>query len=424
MTGTHSFGPRFAMHLLAATACAMVGSAHAQSEPPPPVAPQSGPAQPFSFGISQTLTHDSNLFRASDHEEEDWTSVTALNFALDQPIGRQRLHGNAALQMNRYSEHDELNNMGHELGLQLDWETIGNISGALGVQSSQHQYRIGLDSATTSGDGVGKNLESVQSAFLQGRLGGMGLWALQAGVNGLERHYSDDNFADRNDLSQWGASGGISYRPTPDLTATLLGKYDRIDRVDGSENLVADDVGRKAIELGVVWQLSGASRIDARVSRAHENHSVADKRDFWAGGIGWDWQPSAKLTFRTQLLRDTEGASGNVATAEPTMPAAPSGDQLRTAFIWTGRWAATSKISMTAVAQWSHRKLGLFAIDVAEPEDRTTAFSLGIRYSPMRALDVGCDISTERRETNTRDFLVTRPYDATTAGCNLQFWFR
>lgn len=432
MTGSPSFGPRFAIHLLAVAACwTLAGAALAQADAPPPVSPPpplspspSGPAQPFSFGLSQTLTHESNLFRDSANEEEDWNSVTALNFALDQPIGRQRLHGNAALQMNRYRDHDELNNTGHDLGLQLDWETVYNLSGALGVQSARHQYRYGLDSTTPSN---GRNIESTQSAFAQGKLGGMGEWALQAGFNALHREYSADAFAKLNDLSQWGAEGGVGYRPSPDLGFTALGRYTRISRPD-SDLGVGDDVGRKQLELGVVWQATGASRLDARITRAEEKHAVMDDRSFWTGGIGWDWTPSGKLRLRTQLLRDTEGSSGNVTNPEATMPAVPAGDQLRDAFLWSAQWAASAKITLIGTAQWSRRRFNDQVNSAGDDiEDRTTAFTLGVRYSPVRSLDLGCDVATEKRETNAQTLteqLVTRPYDAMTAGCSLQFWFR
>ena len=432
MTGTHSFGPRFAMHLLAAAAAwALAGAALAQADAPPPVSPPpplspppTGPAQLFSFGLSQTLTHESNLFRDSSNEQEDWNSITGLNFALDQPIGRQRLHGDASLQMNRYRDHDELNNTGHQLGLQLDWETVYNLSGALGVQSARHQYRYGLNSTTPSD---GRNIESTQSAFAQGKLGGMGEWALQGGFNTLHREYSAEDFAKLNDLSQWGTEGGIGYRPSPDLGFTALGRYTRISRPD-SDLGFGDDVGRKELELGVIWQATGASRLDARVTRAEEKHSVMEDRSFWTGGIGWDWAPSAKLRFRTQLLRDTEGGSGNVATPEATMPAAPAGDQLRDAFLWSAQWSASAKINVIGTAQWSRRRFNeQFNADGSRIEDRTTAFSVGLRYSPARSLDLGCDVATEKRETNTEtvtELAVTRPYDSMTAGCSLQFWFR
>jgi len=435
MTGHPPYGFRPAWSLIGTVAAwALAGSVHAQAQvdapqappvsPPPPVTQQpAGPATPYSIGLSQTLTHDSNFFRTSSNEEDEWTSVTALNFGLDQMFGRQRLHGNASLQTNRYKEHDELNNTGHDVGLQLDWETAGNLSGVLGAQSTRRQYRFGLDSATPLDDTP--NIESTRSGFFQGRLGGMGELALLAGASSLDREYSNTTFAADNDLSQWSGEGGIGYRPSPDLGGQLLARYTRISRPDTS---FYDDSSRKDLELGVFWQASGASRFDARLTRSEEKHAVLADRSFWTGGIGWDWLPSGKLRLRTELLRDTEGGSGNALTVEPTMPAVPAGDQLRDAFIWTAQWAATAKINVIGGVQWSRRKFGqLLEGSTDHLNDRTTALTLGVQYSPARALDLGCNIASERRDTNAvtaADLTLTREYDSLAAGCMLQLWFR
>jgi hypothetical protein len=434
--------PRFpsSRSLLAAAACwVLAGAVQAQAQPdepqaapvaPPPSIAQppasqqpAGPATPYSFGISQTLTHDSNFFRASTNEESEWTSVTALNFGLDQMLGRQRLHGNAALQMNRYKEHGDLDNTGHDLGLQLDWETIGSLSGVLGVQSTRRQYRFGLDSGTPSDDT--RNIEHTDAAYFQGRLGGMGEWSLLTGANTLRRRYSNDIFAADNDLRQWSGEGGIGYKPSLDLGGRLMARYTRISRPDTS---FYDDASRKDIELGVFWQATGASRLDGRLTRSEEKHAVLADRSFWTGGLGWEWLPSGKLRLRTELTRDTEGSSGNVALPGATMPTVPAGDQLRDALNWSVQWAASAKINVTGGVQWSRRKFDqLLEIGGGRLTDRTTALTLGVQYSPARALDLGCNIASEKRDTNgttAADLVLTRDYDAFTAGCTLQFWFR
>ena len=62
------------------------------SEPRQAVQAQTGEPSPYGIGVSETLTHESNLDRdVSGAEKADWVSVTALNFSLDQPIGRQPL---------------------------------------------------------------------------------------------------------------------------------------------------------------------------------------------------------------------------------------------------------------------------------------------------------------------------------------------
>ena len=427
----NSFRPGRVM-LAAALACGLAGAAFAQAQvdapPPPPVAPPppitqpaTPAASPFSIGVSQTLTHESNIFRLSTAEEEDWTSTTALNFALDQAFGRQHLRGVGSLQANRYREHDELDNTGHQLGLELDWETIGDLSGALGVQSVRRQYQFGLDSASPF---QGRNIESTQSANFRAQLGGMGLWSLQAGAETLDRKYSDDTFDKLNRLSQWSSEGGIGYKPSPDLSTTLLLRYTRISRPD-SEFGPGDDVARKEALLGAVWQATGASKLDVRFGRADEKHSVAEDRGYWTGDLIWNWMPSGKLTLKTELVRDAEGGSGAVVAPDSTTTPARAGDLLRDAFIWQAQWAATAKINLTAGAEYSRRRYtDLIPNSSSHVVDRTTAITLGVRYSPQRWLDLGCDVGNEHRETNTADQTVTRPYDSLVASCLVTFWFR
>lgn len=398
----------------AAASCCALGVQAQTSEP-----------SPYGIGVSETLTHESNLDRdVSGAEKSDLVSVTALNFSLDQPIGRQRLHANAALQLNRYRDHDERNGGGHDVSLQLDWETIENLSGLLGVQSVDRQYRYGLDSAQPFD---GKNDERTQSAFARAKWGGMGVWSLMAGANVLDRSYSVAEFDATNKFRQWSAEAGGGYRPSPDLGFALVARHTRITRPD-TATLTGDDVGRNDLEATATWQASGASRLEGRLTHSSENHSVTADEDFWTGGLTWDWAPSAKLRFLTRVLRDTEGSSGNIASPEATMPASPAGAQLRDALEWSVQWSLSPKVNVLAGAQWSRRHLqglgGETGTELIGATDRTTGLSLGIRYAPLRSLDLGCDLRSEKRDTNTTDLTLTRPYDSLSVGCVLALWFR
>lgn len=423
------------LSLLAVALGGLSLAAQAQLPPPtPPAQPGAAPeAQTWSIGLQQTFTQESNLFRLSDGDNsqgdrEDLVSTTGLNFRLDQPLGRQRLRGQADFQHNRYREHDELDSTGHDLRLILDWETINNLSGNLGVQSVKRQYRYGLDSTGTFD---GRNDETTQTAFFKGRLGGMGLWSLQFGADALQRDYSAEQF-DTEELSQYSGEFGVGYRPSPDLGGALLARHTRINRPDVTRDgappleIVGDDVSRNDIEATAVWQLTGASRFDARLTRSQEDHKVVDDRSFWTGALAWNWAPSAKLNFTTRIGRDTEGQAGNVLTAGAQAPTVPAGDQLRDVFEWTAQWEATAKILVLGTAQWSKRKLGRIG-EGPELNDRTQAFGVGVRYTAARWLDLGCDVRHEERKTNAStpdERVVTRPYDALAAGCTLALWFR
>ncbi|MBT9598173.1 MAG: hypothetical protein IV094_19485 [Vitreoscilla sp.] len=380
-------------------------------------AQQTASSTPLAFGVSETVTHDSNLFRAVDGSEQaDWLSLTALNLTLDQPLGRQRLRGNASLNLSRYRDNDQLNNAGHDLQLQLDWETAGNLSGGLGVQSTRQQYRYGFDSVQPF-DGL--NAESTQSAFARARWGGMGEWGLMAGMNTLRRDYSAASFA-ANELSQWSADVGGSYRPGPDLMFSLVTRHTEIARPDVGA-LIGDDLGRDDLELGAQWQASGASRFELSVARSNEAHDLSADRQFWTGSLTWNWAPSAKLKFSTRVLRDTAGSSG--VSADPAAVAA--GSQLRDAALWSAVWEVSAKVSVDAGVQWSKRRLsGVVGGNALTAEDRTLGLNLGARYSPTRSLDLSCSVLNERREVDAASLLLTRPYDDLAVRCALQFWIR
>jgi hypothetical protein len=252
----------------------------------------------------------------------------------------------------------------------------------------------------------------------------MGLWSLQAGGETMHRKYSDETFDKLNRLRQWSGEGGIGYKPSPDLSSTLLLRYTRISRPDTDLGF-GDDVGRKEVELGLAWQATGASKLDLRLGRAEEKHSVLEDRSYWTGNFTWNWMPSGKLNLKTQLLRDAEGGSGAAVATDSTSTPASAGDLLRDAIIWQAQWAATAKINVTAGAEYSRRRYtDLIPESTSHIVDRTTALMLGVRYSPQRWLDLGCDLGHEHRETNTLDQTVTRPYDSLVASCLVTFWFR
>jgi hypothetical protein len=380
-------------------------------------AQQAVSSTPVAFGVSETVTHDSNLFRAVDGAEQaDWLSLTALNLALDQPLGRQRLRGNASLNLSRYRGNAQLNNAGHDLQLQLEWETAGNLSGGLGVQSTRQQYRYGFDSAQPF-DGL--NAESTQSAFARARWGGLGEWGLMGGMNTLRRGYSAAGFA-ANELSQWSAEVGASYRPGPDLGFSLVARHAAIERPDVGA-VIGDDLGRDDLELGAHWQASGASRFELSVARSSERHDRSADRRFWTGSLGWSWAPSAKLKFNTRVLRDTAGSGG--LSTEPA--AVTAGSQLRDAALWSVVWELSSKINVDAGVQWSKRRLsGVVGGNALTAEDRTLGLNLGARYSPTRSLDLSCGVLSEQRLADASSQLLTRPYDDLAVRCALQFWIR
>src|SRR3954471_20845564 len=99
--------------------------------------------EPFSFGASENLQHQSNLGHSPTNETADWISTTEFSAGIDEPVGRDKLVASAAVNFNRYKRLHSLNSTGYQAGAEFDWNTIGDLSGALGVDSHRRQYFYG-----------------------------------------------------------------------------------------------------------------------------------------------------------------------------------------------------------------------------------------------------------------------------------------
>src|SRR5262249_10013266 len=83
--------------------------------------------EPFSFGASETVQHESNVYHADTAVKADWLSTTELRAAMDQALGRDRLTANAAVNYTNYRKLDQRDAFGYRGGLAFDWSTIGSL---------------------------------------------------------------------------------------------------------------------------------------------------------------------------------------------------------------------------------------------------------------------------------------------------------
>jgi len=77
--------------------------------------------EPFSFGASETLKHESNVGHQQDQfARTDWISNTEVKAAIDEALGRGKLGVDAGVNYNAYKRQDNLNSWGYHAGAQLD----------------------------------------------------------------------------------------------------------------------------------------------------------------------------------------------------------------------------------------------------------------------------------------------------------------
>jgi hypothetical protein len=382
---------------------------------------------PYYIGAAQAFSHDSNVFRAADGNPEasDVWSTTSLLLGIDQPIGRQRVFADADIQYNKYQDLDQLDGTGYRLGLGLDWATVERLSGTLRFNASETLAAYGSADTLPTTE---KNTERSQEALASVRLGGTAArFNLEGTFSHRELNYSLDSW-DRYEYRRDTLGLGLIYRPSGALTLGAgarytQGTFPRFAR-DASGAYIADDYDRNDIDLTAVWEATGASRFNARISFTDESHDIAGARDFsdWTGAIAWDWRPTGKLRFLTELARDSGQELNPISSSGGNISAVGDTSQIAEQLQVRAFYDATAKIQLNALARYTNRSL----VDttsvpgggasVAAGNDNTTTLSLGLRYNPTRTIQIGCSIGTEST--------VSYDYSAEYASCFAQIVLR
>lgn len=379
-------------------------------------------ANPYYIGVGQAFTYEDNLFRVAEGRTEtsDVYSTTSLLAGIDQPFGRQRFYTDAVIRHNRYRDQDTLNNTGYGLDVGLDWETIERLSGKLAYTVNEKLARFGVDQGPLI---IGEpNEERSQQLLARAQLGGEALLALEGTLMHRRLDYSAPAFSFR-EFNQDSASIGVQYRPSGLL---VLGAALRATR--GEFPSLADEFDRNDVDLTAVWTPSGLSKLSARLSYTQEEHNQFISRDLngLTGALSWEYKPTGKLVFTTDLIRDSGTESSFSSTGAETSTPTGTSSRLSTAARVRVLYEATAKIQLEGNVQFVHRDL-VSTTTIAgggtstEPgTDRTTELALGARYMATRSLLFACSVGTERRRASVNS-TVSYPYSAGKASCSAQF---
>jgi hypothetical protein len=229
----------------------------------------------------------------------------------------------------------------------------------------------------------------------------------------------------RNEYQQKYASLGVNYRPSGLLTVgsalrQTRGEYPKFAQV--GDQFTADRFTRNDLDFTATWQPSDVSDVSGRISatRTHYEHDSLRDSSAPTGYLAWNWRPTGKLKLRTELRRDF-GQYGSVANFG-TIVGTGVVDYNRTTNTLhvNADQEISAKISLNAAIDQAHRTLtnsylvpaGTLATQSGS--DNTLTLTLGGRWTPTRNTLVGCNISQERRRTDTT---LSTSLSAATLGC-------
>lgn len=378
---------------------------------------------PFGLSVSESISHVDNVFRTSaDQRRADWIATTSLQGTFDQTFGRQRAKASAGLDHGHYARNSQLDHTGYHAAAQLDWSTVGNLSGSLGADSSQRLYQYGIEGSTPF---AGKNLETTNHAFSRAQLGGAARWTLLGGLEFAERSYSVASFAP-NEVSQWSADLGARYQASSDLSFTaggrqIEGKFPKATATAG------DGFSVSTLIAGADWQLGAATKLTVNLGYNTEKHDLQASRNYWNGLARWTWAPSGHVKVAAGLRRDSSGntalSPGESSSVTSISLVSPS---INTSADLSVTWEATSKISVNSGMQQAENRYS--SLNVAGTPRAGTAttrlYTLGAQFRATRNINLGCNVSHEERTSDTAIGTVMNGYHVNTLMCMGQLAFQ
>lgn len=383
-------------------------------------APARADIAPWTLEARQAISHDNNLYRLSESaglpaglSRGDTVSATRLSAGLDQTVSRQRLQAEAALDLRRYADNTPLNHQGHAWAIAWQGSTTERLSGEAWAGGAR-QLRP-FDTRVVDGRAL-RSLEASKAAGAALRLGGEGPLALEGGWSG--RHVDVANAATpvqtlRSDTLQ----AGLRWRPEGTGTLGLGWRH-----TEGRYPDLGDEWTSNALDLTARWQPSGASQLWLRLSPIHARHARAGWRDLsgLSGAAQWRWEPTGRLRLTTRLLREAGADAGLERWGEEGRIATPGA-------VDDARWLTRASISLAheigartrAEVAWVHTRRALVALSStaalpSESSDRTNQVTLGLRWTPLRSVTLGCDAAVERRSARGS---LSSPYGAQVFGC-------
>ena len=420
-----------------ATMLSVVGGATSAQTTAPATA--SSDPNPYYLGVSQALTHDSNVTRSPQGPSDTYSSTSLLG-GFDQPIGRQRLFGNATVTANRYQDQDQLNNTSYSISGGLDWQTVGDLSGGLNGGFGRF---LAAPAASGVVPGTDRNIGDTKNFGAVARWGGAGRLSIEGNYSYSEVEYSAPAYVTSNSQTNSG-SLGLYYRPGGNLRLGLAGRVVKTDTPQAvaiiGGGFASNNVRSKNIDFLVDYELTGLLSTNARISYTKQTNSSISNADFSGvtGSISLQYRPTGKLSFTAFAGRDVGFSSSlysgvGIVFLDPTTPiltpisGLSQNNQITTSVGLSASYLATGKVTANASLRYARQRLVTTIVtsssSQAAPDttDILKAAQLGAVWAISRNWSLSCNVAHETRDVSGA---VVYDYTANTVGCAGQYTWR
>ena len=392
---------------------------------------------PYYIGVTQTLTHDSNVFRVPDGPSDSYSS-TGLVGGIDQTFSRQRVHATVDLRYNKYQDQSTLDNTSYGVNAGWDWATIENLAGRLNVNANQ---ALASFNGNANRPIASRNILKTEQFSASVRWGGEGRLTLDGAYAHSRVRYSAPEFLSSQSSGDT-VSIGATYRLSPDLRVGSALRFTRtvspfaipiVATPIGPDDYRSNTSNGRNLDFTADWRATARTGVNARLSWTKQDNNGAEDRNFsgLTGELAASYAPTAKLTFTAAAGREagTNGSFFNIGSSTPgTTPNRGLSENSRTtdSVSLGAAYAVTAKIALNAGAQYSRSKLvDSFAAGnttgSSERSDSARSVSLGATYAIARAWQLGCNLAHVARSASGT---FAYSYTADIVGCTAQFTLR
>lgn len=376
---------------------------------------------PLYLTLSQSLTRDSNLLRDNANRRRDTISTTTVAAGLNKAYGRQNYRVSASTSRNAYSDNSQFDNDGYAVSAEVASEVGSNFKVTLNASASQF-----LPNFEDQVNRSVRNTERGRQASIDVRYGLYGRWSVNAGSSYSKVDFQANTTENKTSQSMF---AGVRYLPS-DLAYIGLTLY-RTDTDVPNRRLVGvtspgETIERNSLSVDTVWQVTGFSRLSARMAATSEKHPQDRRRDFngLTGSASWNFTPAGKVSYALNWVRDTSNEGGGTLGVIGSNSVYATSNRLTNSLSATAIWQATSKIKLNVgytLAEYKEdagRVLdGVSPLSNNEQTGRYNALSLGAAYQPIRSVGLGCDVQRYDRTQS----VFSRAYDGNSVACRASF---
>jgi exopolysaccharide biosynthesis operon protein EpsL len=371
----------------------------------------------FNFTAGSVYTYDNNLFRAPagldlpfGAERSDSYLKTNIGISIDKDYSLQKFKFDYWHEETKFNNNDFLDFNGNNYNAAWLWALTPNLKGTISSKRTVDLVPF------VDFQGFTRNVRTTKYQVMDFDYSPHNVWHLLGGVTHLDVDNSQV-FIQEQSFKFKGVEAGVKYTfPSESFFKFMVRKRDG-DQTPSPFQAVSDGFKEDEQELSMFWLASGKSRVLANLGHYKREDNDFSIRDFstWYGGINYAWDITGKLNLTVDVSRRVAPFLDQFSsyTTLDSITVKPT-------------WAVTSKIKVSANAQYGYRK---FLNDGIQENfgrrDHMMSYGVAADWTPRDTMRFGVSLRHEERDTNSvlLGTGVIRDYSADIASINGQLTF-